>query len=605
MLNDKETEYSMDEIAAITPLPAWLERWRTRFAASLGVRLERKSEIYLDISRAATLRDTTYWLQILFAAGVATLGLVLNSPAVIIGAMLISPLMGPILAAGLALAAGDLVLGIRAVASLALSCVVAVLFAVTLVGFLPFKEMTSEIAARTQPNTLDLVVALFSGAIGSIATCKKFKGVVTSIPGVAIAVALMPPLCVVGYGFGLAVSLNAAEGMRMARGGGLLFLTNLVAITFTAMLVFLALHIDTRQVRERVRDWRRTDRESAGVRELLGRYRVTNKLSAIGGLRGRLLLILVPLALLLIPLTLSLTQLRREITQQQTENRVRRTATEIWQQQFTRLPNGEARSFLDQLSLAERDDKLWLTLRIFDNQPYTESDRRQYAQLVAARLNRPAEAVQVQLIEIPTAAASASLVARARAEQQQVEVPLTVAQLRASYWQGVQAALAGVRLPPAARLLDYRVETGSAGLSRLVLNYQAEQEITPDAQALIAADAQARFNDGALAVAFERAPASFGPLVFRRNDATLTTAHTNVLAQAAQWLAEHPTCRAEILAQRESAEPETLAQARAEAVLAYFVTQRQLDRARLFVTPDEAGGRNVTVKLHAAEKPQP
>ena len=94
----------MDEIAKITPLPAWIERWRTRFAASLGVRLERKTEIYLDISRAATLRDTTYWLQILFAAGVATLGLVLNSPAVIIGAMLISPLMGPILAAGLALA---------------------------------------------------------------------------------------------------------------------------------------------------------------------------------------------------------------------------------------------------------------------------------------------------------------------------------------------------------------------------------------------------------------------------------------------------------------------------------------------------------------------
>ena len=56
--------------------------------------------------------------------------------------------------------------------------------------------------ARTAPNTLDLVIALFSGAIGSVATCKEVKGVVTSIPGVAIAVALMPPLCVVGYGIG-------------------------------------------------------------------------------------------------------------------------------------------------------------------------------------------------------------------------------------------------------------------------------------------------------------------------------------------------------------------------------------------------------------------
>ena len=138
----------------------------------------------------------------LFSAGIATLGLALNSPAVIIGAMLISPLMGPILASGLALATGDFVLGTRAVVNLALSCLAAIAFAVLLVALLPFKEVTAEIAARTQPNTLDLVIALFSGAVGSIAVCKEVKGVVTSIPGVAIAVALMPPLCVVGYGIG-------------------------------------------------------------------------------------------------------------------------------------------------------------------------------------------------------------------------------------------------------------------------------------------------------------------------------------------------------------------------------------------------------------------
>ena len=86
-------------------------RLRDRFANSLGVRPERKEEIYIDISKSATLLDPAYWLQILFAAGIATLGLILNSPAVIIGAMLISPLMGPILAAGLSLAAGDVILG--------------------------------------------------------------------------------------------------------------------------------------------------------------------------------------------------------------------------------------------------------------------------------------------------------------------------------------------------------------------------------------------------------------------------------------------------------------------------------------------------------------
>ena len=78
-----------------------------------------------------------------------------------------------------------------------------------------------------------------------MAICREVKGVVTSIPGVAIAVALMPPLCVVGYGIGLMLVFDAATGWRVASGGGLLFLTNLVAITLTAMLVFIALRIDT------------------------------------------------------------------------------------------------------------------------------------------------------------------------------------------------------------------------------------------------------------------------------------------------------------------------------------------------------------------------
>jgi uncharacterized hydrophobic protein (TIGR00271 family) len=211
---------------AIPNSPELATRFRDWFADHLGVDQERKELLYVDLSSAPTLRDATHWLQILFAAGIAILGLVLNSPAVIIGAMLISPLMGPILSAGLALATGDVILGIRSVINLALSCLGAIIFAVLLVGLLPFKEMTAEIEARTQPTTLDLVVALFSGAIGSIATCRQVKGVVTSIPGVAIAVALMPPLCVVGYGVGYAFSVNGSDGMAIARGGGLLFLTN-------------------------------------------------------------------------------------------------------------------------------------------------------------------------------------------------------------------------------------------------------------------------------------------------------------------------------------------------------------------------------------------
>jgi uncharacterized hydrophobic protein (TIGR00271 family) len=382
--------------------------------------------------------------------------------------MLISPLMGPILAAGLALAAGDLVLGLRAGLVLLLSCLAAVSFSVLLVGLLPFREMTGEIAARTQPNTLDLFVALFSGAIGSVAISKEVRGVVTSIPGVAIAVALMPPLCVVGYGIGVALSQNVAEGLRVASGGGLLFLTNLVAITFTAMLVFLTLHLDTAQVRERVREWRRRHDESRWVRATLIRFRISDKTVSIGGAPARLLIIIVPMVLVAIPLTRSLNQLKHEINQQKQENRHRRIATNLWQQSFARLPNGEARSYLDQLTVSELNNKLTLYLRVFTSQPYTREERDEWLRQVAAHFNRPAESVELHLIEIPTASGDLAAVAR---EERRLETPPTVAQLRASFWQGVTAALRDLRLPPAARLVDYRTITSATQPEQVGLSY--------------------------------------------------------------------------------------------------------------------------------------
>ena len=120
--------------------PEMAERlWRDWLADHIGLDDEQKQEVYSSIARSATMRDATYWAEIIFAAGIATLGLTLGSPAVIIGAMLISPLMGPIMAAVLALAAGDLVLTIRAVANVVVSCIVAVVFATVLVALLPFR----------------------------------------------------------------------------------------------------------------------------------------------------------------------------------------------------------------------------------------------------------------------------------------------------------------------------------------------------------------------------------------------------------------------------------------------------------------------------------
>jgi uncharacterized hydrophobic protein (TIGR00271 family) len=584
----------MSEAASsMAKLPERLNGLRDRFATTLGVSPQRKEEIYLDLSKSATLRDPSYWLQILFAAGIATLGLALNSPAVIIGAMLISPLMGPILAGGLAFASGDLILGLRASLSLLLSCLAAIAFSVLLVGLLPFKEMTNEIAARTQPNTLDLAVALFSGAIGSMAICREVRGVVTSIPGVAIAVALMPPLCVVGYGIGVAVSLNGAEGMRAARGGGLLFLTNLVAITFTAMLVFLALHIDTEQVKERVREWRRANRESVVARSLLRRFRISDRVRNIGGLPGRLVMILVTLALLLIPLTQSLGQLKGEIARQQQENRVRRAATQLWQQNYEKLPGGEARSFLDSVAISEADGKLTLAMRVFDTQPYTEAEKTEYARLVAERLGRPADSVRLQLIEIPTTVALLT----DRGGEERREAPPTVSQLRGAFWQGVEAAMQGVRLPPSMRLLGYRVVTGSGEPTRVVIVYLGERDIESDAQALIADDVRARLAIPNTELSCERLQSLFGPISFRRNQASLPAGVSHLLDQVGQILKRHSDLRAEVVAQAEGTEREWIAEERGQTVRNYLSERCGVAAERIKITAGDNAARNVIVKL--------
>ena len=581
---------------------------RDRLAASLGVSQEKKEEIYLQVSRSATLGDVSYWLQVLFAAGIATLGLILNSPAVIIGAMLISPLMGPILASGLALAAGDLVLGARAAASLALSCLVAVSFAVLLVTVLPFKEVTAEIAARTQPNTLDLVIALFSGAVGSVATCKEVKGVVTSIPGVAIAVALMPPLCVVGFGLGLAVSVNAADGLHLAQGGGLLFLTNLVAIIFTAMVVFVALHVDTPQVRERAREWQLEDGESAWVRSLIRRLPIPDRLRTVGSLPGRFVAVVVTILLITIPLTQSFLHLKEEITRKQQENRIRRAATELWEENFSRLPDGEPRCYLGQLSLLDREGKLALLLRVFTVKPYTPEEKAEYTRLVAARVGRSTRDVALRLIEIPTV--SAELLERAREEsrgepvkkdESRVEEVLTLAQLQGSYSQGVETALADLRLPPPAALVSREVTTSAGAPPQVRLVYLSEHDIGEDAQALIAEGVRARFENAQARVVFERVGASAGPLSFGRNRTALSAADTALLDGAGRQLQQYPSLRAEVAAGADKGEREGVAAERARAVADYLSSKWQVAPERIAVAPDALEKRQAVLTVEVGE----
>lgn len=168
-----------------------------------------------------------YVFTTLMSAGIAVLGLLLSSPAVVIGAMLISPLMGPIIGLGFALATFDSREIRRTIAALAGGIVLAILFCAAVVAVSPLQNVTPEIAARTRPNLFDLMIALFSALAGAYATIRGREG---TIVGVAIATALMPPLAVVGFGL-------ATANWTVFLGASLLFFTNFMTIALTAAVM--------------------------------------------------------------------------------------------------------------------------------------------------------------------------------------------------------------------------------------------------------------------------------------------------------------------------------------------------------------------------------
>jgi uncharacterized hydrophobic protein (TIGR00271 family) len=164
---------------------------------SLTNEKESFDTVYSNIEAGVVFRGTNLWILI-FAIFVASLGLNVNSTAVIIGAMLISPLMGPIMGMGLGLGINDISLLRKAAYNFGVATLVALATSTLFFLISPINDAHSEILARTSPNVYDVLIALFGGLAGTLATSSRQKGNV--IPGVAIATALMPPLCTAGYG---------------------------------------------------------------------------------------------------------------------------------------------------------------------------------------------------------------------------------------------------------------------------------------------------------------------------------------------------------------------------------------------------------------------
>lgn len=188
----------------------------------------QQEEVVENISKGVEFAGTNLWILI-FATFVASLGLNVNSAAVIIGAMLISPLMGPIMGIGLSLGINDFELMKRSFRNFLLMVVVSIVASTLFFIVSPLSDAKSELLARTSPTVYDVLIAFFGGLAGIVAQSRKDR-TSTVIPGVAIATALMPPLCTAGYGL-------ATQQFNFFFGAFYLFFINTVFIAIATYII--------------------------------------------------------------------------------------------------------------------------------------------------------------------------------------------------------------------------------------------------------------------------------------------------------------------------------------------------------------------------------
>jgi uncharacterized hydrophobic protein (TIGR00271 family) len=206
--------------------------------------------IHESIKKDIVFKGTNLWI-LMFAIVVASVGLNMNSTAVIIGAMLISPLMGPINGMGYSIATYDMPLFRQSLKNFSFAVFASLAASTTYFFLSPISTAHSELLARTSPTIYDVLIALFGGLAGIVAISSKNKGNV--IPGVAIATALMPPLCTAGYGL-------ATSQFQFFFGAIYLFTINTVFIALSSVAVAQILKFPISEVvavanRKKINSW--------------------------------------------------------------------------------------------------------------------------------------------------------------------------------------------------------------------------------------------------------------------------------------------------------------------------------------------------------------
>lgn len=489
----------------------------------LGVERWDRPLIFRDAAAAAVDNGLAYWLVLILSGAIATLGLALDSSAVVIGAMLVAPLLAPIVGLSLALAVGDSRLALQSGAVVGGSLVAVIATAAALTALLPFHTLTLEISSRIHPTTLDLGVAVCSGLVGALVTVARGQRLSAAIPGVAVAVALIPPLAVAGFGM-------AAGWQEDVIWGALLLLgANLAGIVLSGLLVFLLIGMHRSDVVEVARRWHAETRPG-GLAGLACRIPGTARAGVFGSAAGRALLVCGFVVALAIPLSAALAEVVREA-------RVRGAVADA----VALLEADGATSILGhrvELGPDSATARVRVTTTVWVSGEAREAFRRRATELAR-------EPVHLRLEQLPAAAGDVSALqallrgeGRRRTQEEESAWPESVARAR----RALERAAWSLPFPQGAEAIavTLRVEGGGdrGAADSVEVAYLAPAPLEPQAVEVLGGALRSAVGHPGLRTSFHRA----GPPVLE-----LASPDTAGLGEAIAVLRRNPGLRVGVL----------------------------------------------------------
>jgi potassium/hydrogen antiporter len=432
-----------------------------------GIHPEDREWRYVEAIKASFFAQPQFWLQIFFASALTALGLVTNQSAIIIGAALIVPIAWPVIAAGMALAVGDIYLFLKLLMKLAIAAAMTAASAAFLSGLLPFSVFTAEIASRTKSTILDFIVAFFAGMAGATLLFSR-RRMLQFLPGAVLAATLLPPLAVMG--FGLANSQNA----EMFRGGAVLFTANIFAAILGASLVYAVVGMPAVAGLKGIHDWKQHELSHPIMKLIFERLRLKSLAGRTGSVRSRLVVAGVFLLALVIPLQMAFNQLSLEF-------RARQAISEV-----QRMFESPGRSAIINSSSSIGEDAIAVRIQVATNAFFTATDIQRFEERISDRAGKPVRLDLVQSLSDIGEGKKVLSMLRA-ASPAPVKYGASIPEMTVSLRDEIEKNLHTIALPQSITILGTGINIAlNTQSSCFRIDYLADVPLSDDAKALLA-----------------------------------------------------------------------------------------------------------------------